>query len=44
MGCGRRAATAADIRRALTLYRGGDALLLVVNAGVTLPVLVARHR
>jgi len=41
---------AAGVRRppptfaALTLYRGADALLIVVNAGVTLPVLVARHR
>ena len=32
MGDGRRDATAADIRRALTLYRGADAILIVLVA------------
>jgi adenosylcobinamide-phosphate synthase len=42
MGRGRRAATAADIRRALKLYRRADALLIALCAGLALPVAIAR--
>jgi adenosylcobinamide-phosphate synthase len=35
MGCGRRAATAADIRRALALFRRADAMLIGLFAVVT---------
>jgi adenosylcobinamide-phosphate synthase len=42
MGNGRRAATAADIRRALALYRRADALLIVLCAGLASPLVIAR--
>ena len=40
MGRGRRAATAADIRRALALYRRADALLISLYAAVALSFLL----
>jgi len=41
MGQGRRDATADDIRRALALYRGADAILLVLIAAFAAPFLIA---
>jgi adenosylcobinamide-phosphate synthase len=43
MGDGRRAATAADIRRALALYRRADALLIGLCGCLAVPSLVARY-
>ena len=43
MGGGRRAAAAADIRRALTLYRRADALLITLYGALAVPVLVGRY-
>jgi adenosylcobinamide-phosphate synthase len=43
MGSGRRSATAADIRRALALYRRADALLIGLCAGAALSLVFARY-
>ena len=41
MGDGRRDATAADIRRALTLYRGADAILIVLVVAILAAIIIA---